>query len=578
MMIGIGPAVSASLTVLLGFRASASFSVADDFSTGVVGTINTSGAEGAVTLVGGAVTDQAGTGGGLFSVATNLTVTFDPQSLGTALTTDGASASTTYTVELNDGTTTIDVPIRVTLTKADQAPVAAGGLADLTLGLDNAMAAVDVSTDFTDADDTLTFTASGLPAGLSLSSAGSLTGTPTALVTGQVVTITATDAGGQTATSAFQVTIEAAGNNTVTLSSPVATAFEPINAELSVVTDTAGTVNYSAVPQGGGTTVSGSMTADAPGTVEKVITGLDNNKIYDVAFSQTDASSVSASVDLTRNKMIVWVGGRSVAQGGLAAWDSGTQFPAGTRFYNTNTGLWEYPTEGSVAVTGLGMSPWLTFAIDAAAAYPNLDLYFYNAAIFGQSITNIQSGTDIFETGITEINALIAGDSSFKLGLIFMIHGSSAMQGSTTGIDQYFDLQIPQYRSDIVSRITGASDKTPMVWGSYVQSFVDTRLNGAYFTTRQTDLENDYIFNALFDGSTGVTLLPDDEVHPDAAGNRLMGTRVLAKWTEALGNTTRRAPVAAGAIPDQTDLSATAGSITAPVAAGAIPDQSDVRV
>ena len=190
------------------FRASASFSVADDFSTGVVGTIDTFNAEGAVTLVPNtAITDQAGTNSGLFSITTGLEVTFNPQALGFGLTTDGDSTSTTYAIQLSDTVTTIDVTVRVTLTKPDQAPVAAGGLADLTLTQNVAMATVNVATDFTDADDTLTFTATGLPAGLSLSSAGSLTGTPTTLVSGQAVVITATDAGGQTATSGFQISV-----------------------------------------------------------------------------------------------------------------------------------------------------------------------------------------------------------------------------------------------------------------------------------------------------------------------------------------------------------------------------------
>ncbi len=206
-MASLGLGLGLTRNVVGGFRASASFNEADDFSTGVVGTITTSGAEGAVSLVGGAVTDQAGTNSGLFSITTGLEVTFNPQALGSGLATDGDSTSTTYAIQLTDTVTTIDVTVRVTLTKPDQAPVAAGGLADLTLGVDNAMTAVNVATDFTDADDTLTFTASNLPAGLSLSSAGSLTGTPTSLVSGQIVTVTATDAGGQTATSAFQIDV-----------------------------------------------------------------------------------------------------------------------------------------------------------------------------------------------------------------------------------------------------------------------------------------------------------------------------------------------------------------------------------
>ncbi len=115
MQMGLG--LDLTRQVVGGFRASASFSVADDFSTGVVGTITTSGAEGAVSLVGGAVTDQAGTNSGLFSITTGLEVTFNPQALGTGLTTPGETATTTYALQLSDTVTTIDVTVRVTLTK-----------------------------------------------------------------------------------------------------------------------------------------------------------------------------------------------------------------------------------------------------------------------------------------------------------------------------------------------------------------------------------------------------------------------------------------------------------------------------
>ena len=89
-------------------------------------------------------------------------------------------------------------------------PVAAGALGDLSLTLGQPMTPVDVSGDFADPGDTLAFAAAGLPAGLVLSGAGVLSGTPTAEVTGQTVTVTATDSAAQTATSAFGVTVGAA--------------------------------------------------------------------------------------------------------------------------------------------------------------------------------------------------------------------------------------------------------------------------------------------------------------------------------------------------------------------------------
>ena len=252
-MIGLGRlGVGLARNVVGGFRASLSVVVAEDFTTAVVGTINFSGNEGPVTLVPNtAITNQAGDNGGLFSVTTGLEVTFDPQALGAALTTDRDQTVTSYTVQLTDGTTTIDVPIRVTIRNTDEAPVAAGNLADRTFTLNSAITGFSVANDFTDADDTLTFTASGLPAGLSMDTSGNVSGTPTALVTGQVVTITATDGGNQTATSGFQITVGAGAS---------AQAISVTQAEFDALTPTSGQL-YVVDEIGGNTTLTGGIIA-----------------------------------------------------------------------------------------------------------------------------------------------------------------------------------------------------------------------------------------------------------------------------------------------------------------------------
>jgi serine protease len=62
---------------------------------------------------------------------------------------------------------------------------------------------------------TLTFTASGLPAGLSISSSGLITGTPTTAAT-STVTVTATDTTGASGSTSFSWTISpAAGGNAI---------------------------------------------------------------------------------------------------------------------------------------------------------------------------------------------------------------------------------------------------------------------------------------------------------------------------------------------------------------------------
>lgn len=99
-----------------GFRASFAASVAHDATPGVVGTVSFSGNRGAVSIVGGATTDEPGDNGGLFSVATNLQVTFDVNSEFDALD-PGTSLTTTDTITLTDGTTSIPVNLSVTVSK-----------------------------------------------------------------------------------------------------------------------------------------------------------------------------------------------------------------------------------------------------------------------------------------------------------------------------------------------------------------------------------------------------------------------------------------------------------------------------
>jgi serine protease len=66
---------------------------------------------------------------------------------------------------------------------------------------------------------TLTFSASGLPAGLSISSSGLITGTPTTAATSSV-TVTATDTTGAHGSASFTWTISNPTGNTVTVTSP----------------------------------------------------------------------------------------------------------------------------------------------------------------------------------------------------------------------------------------------------------------------------------------------------------------------------------------------------------------------
>lgn len=99
------------------------------------------------------------------------------------------------------------------------APIAAGGLSDLELIVDEAMTPVDVSADFSGTAPityALAPSSDALPAGLSLSSAGSLSGTPTAEVSRTIV-VRGTNVHGF-ADTAFEITVAAVATNpTVTI-------------------------------------------------------------------------------------------------------------------------------------------------------------------------------------------------------------------------------------------------------------------------------------------------------------------------------------------------------------------------
>lgn len=119
------------------------------------------------------------------------------------------------------------------------APAAAGGLADLTLTEDVAMAAVDVSGDFTGEDLTFTLAASSdaLPAGLSLSTAGILSGTPGAIASGLSIIARGTNSGGF-ADSAFSLGVSAPTGDTT---APVVNSISLSGTEINVdLTETSG--------------------------------------------------------------------------------------------------------------------------------------------------------------------------------------------------------------------------------------------------------------------------------------------------------------------------------------------------
>ena len=160
----------------------------------------------------------SGSTGGVFTINADGAVTFDPNGEFEDLAL-GETATSTIAYMISDGEGGTDTAIvTVTIEGTNDAPVVTGPLIDQNSADGNVAVSYDASTAFTDVDgDPLTFTAMGLPEGLSIDPA-------TGLITGMlpadasqggensdgvyVVEITATDPSGETVSVFVTYTIE----------------------------------------------------------------------------------------------------------------------------------------------------------------------------------------------------------------------------------------------------------------------------------------------------------------------------------------------------------------------------------
>lgn len=180
-----------------------------------------------------------------------------------------------------------DTVIAITITDV-AGPVAANGIADQDYTEGAAISALNVAADFTISGALATTYAlapssAALPAGLSLSSAGLLTGTPTTPAAAVAIVVRATNSEG-TADSAFQITISAAADTTapeITAASAGAESGGVIPITMSITE--AGTVDYVLTDH------------DPTGiSVAQVLAGTDE---ADAAATDQDQFTVTASGD-----------------------------------------------------------------------------------------------------------------------------------------------------------------------------------------------------------------------------------------------------------------------------------------
>lgn len=248
------------------------------------------------TAYTGTVTVAGGKGAYTWAAVTGLPAGLTANASGATLTISGTPATagtSTLAVSVHDGASPAGTgKASVTLTvSAPRLTVSTTSLSSGTVG--TAYSATVTATGGTGADK---WTATGLPAGLSMSSAGTISGTPTAAGT-STVTVTATDSGttAQTATATLILTVSAPPVTITTGSLPGGTLRTAYSASLAA-TGGAGTVTWSASGLPGGLSISSagviSGTPTASGT-------------FSVTVTATAGTSVSKTFSITITTPVV---------------------------------------------------------------------------------------------------------------------------------------------------------------------------------------------------------------------------------------------------------------------------------
>ena len=132
--------------------------------------------------------------------------------------TPSASQTANISITNSAGLTVLGSPIAYTSSAANTAPTFSGTIANISATQGSAISSVNVSSMFSDAESSLTFTAVGSwPSGITVSTAGVISGTPSASGTFGSLQVRATDTGGLTATSnIFTITVAAAATGSIT--------------------------------------------------------------------------------------------------------------------------------------------------------------------------------------------------------------------------------------------------------------------------------------------------------------------------------------------------------------------------
>ncbi len=171
-----------------------------------------------------------------------------------------------------------------------------------------AISPLQISATDSASSQTLSFSATGLPAGLSISPAGVISGTPTAAVLNQSVTVTATDTTGATGSASFTWTVNAplGINNTVTVTNPgnqTSTTGSPVSLQIHATDSQSGqTFTY------GATGLPTGLSITSSGLVSGTPTTSGSSSVTVTASDTTGASGIATfswTINVATNKVTV---------------------------------------------------------------------------------------------------------------------------------------------------------------------------------------------------------------------------------------------------------------------------------
>jgi subtilase family serine protease len=203
-------------------------------------------------------------------------------------------------------------------------------------------ASLQISATDSQSGQTLTYSATGLPAGLSISStSGLITGTPTTAAN-YSVTVTATDSTGAKGTASFTWDISAATGNTVTVTNPgtqTGTVGTAVSLQIHATDSASGqTLTYSAtgLPAGLSISTSGLITG-TPTTAANYSVTVTATDTTGAKGSATFSWNISSSGGSCTSQQLIQNGGFS--NGSLSPWTATSGVLA-----STSEGVPSYPT------------------------------------------------------------------------------------------------------------------------------------------------------------------------------------------------------------------------------------------